>query len=225
MTPSDSTRAAPRGSVSLASVTRGARYLIVALSTGAVAGLIAKWSDENGPQWLGDLGTELPFWVALATAIGWFASSRIRAAVSAGLFFLAMTAAYYGWAHVALGHPFEPASLIWFALAAGACPLLSAAVNAARPRRTSGPVALGAAAAVVAATGSVRGLWLQVTEGLGEDAPSRAAAGILDVALAVALVLLARTPRGVVVAATAAVLLFWPVDVLYDTVSSRVPLP
>lgn len=224
MTRPDSTGAGTR-STTVAGVIRGPRFVTLATVAGALAGVIAKWADENGPGWLGDLGTDLPFWVALAAAIGWFARSRARAAVASALFFLAMTAAYYAWAAIVLRFPFESSAAIWFALAAVVCPFLSVAMNAARSRMWTGPMALGAAAALVAATGSLRRLWLQLSGALGEESPDQLVQGALTLAIAVGLVLLARSPRSVTVAAVTAVLLFWPVEAAYDAVSARVPLP
>ncbi len=205
-------------------MTGRARPAFLALATGASAGCVAKWSDEHGPDWLGDLGTELSFWVFIAVLVGWLTGSLAQAAVTSAVFFVTMTASYYAWSVFVLGFSFESASLIWFALALSACPLLSASMHAAR-RDSPGSVALGAAAALVAASGSVRTWWLQLIGALGEEHPDHTVGGLLNVAMVVTLVLLARSPRRILLAGLAAVVLFWPVATLYGTVSSRIPLP
>ncbi len=206
-------------------MTRGPRFIFFAISAGVFAGALAKWSDENGPDLIGDLGTGFAVWVAIVATIGWFSRSPLRAGTVSALFFLAMNTTYYAWAAFVLGYPFELQSLAWFVLAAVVCPPLSAAMNMARGRELIGPVALGAAASLVLITGPLQQIWLKRTGALAPFAPDRTAEGVLNVIMAIALTLFAKSPRGVAIAFTTAVLLYWPIQTLFYEISMRLPLP
>ncbi|MCL3838490.1 DUF6518 family protein [Aeromicrobium duanguangcaii] len=202
-----------------------ARPFVLWALAGAASGVLAKWADIHGTGWLAVVASELPVWIAATVLIGWFAASVPRAARDAAAFFVAMTAAHYVWALEVAHHPIDRDSMLWFVIALAPCPALAAVVRAARGRRWSEPAVLGASAALICVTGSLPWWWAQVTtSGRDPFAPDHRLDALIDVALALGLVALARTPRRAAAALATAVVLFWPVDQLWDLVATRLPI-
>jgi hypothetical protein len=102
---------------------------------GLVAGVAAKAADESGRRWAADLGSYPAAWVLAVALIGWVAPSPRAAAVRAGVFFAAMTVAYYAWAALVLDFGWDVRLLVaWLVLSATAVPLTAAAVRWATRR-------------------------------------------------------------------------------------------
>ncbi|MGY2081863.1 DUF6518 family protein [Modestobacter sp. SYSU DS0657] len=129
---------------------------------GLLAGALAKAGDESGWRWAADLGTYPAAWVLAVALIGWLAPSVRTAAVRAGVFFAAMTVAYYAWAALVLDFGWSPRLLIaWLVLSATAVPVTGAVVRWATRRSGWLPGALlGVPAGLVLGSGAARQLWL-----------------------------------------------------------------
>ena len=121
---------------------------VLAVVGGVLAGVAAKAGDESGWRWAADLGSWPAAWVLVVALIGWAAPSLPAAAVRAGVFFAAMTVAYYGWAALVLDFGWDVRLLVaWLVLSATAVPLTAAAAHLATRRAGWLPAALLAMAA------------------------------------------------------------------------------
>ena len=117
---------------------------------GIIAGIAAKAGDESGWRWAADLGSYPAAWVLAVALTGWRAPSLRAAAVRAGVFFAAMTVAYYAWAALVLDFGWDVRLLVaWLVLSATAVPVTAAAVHWATRRTGWLPGALLAMAAAI----------------------------------------------------------------------------
>ncbi|MGY1839004.1 MULTISPECIES: DUF6518 family protein [unclassified Modestobacter] len=133
---------------------------------GVVAGVAAKAGDESGWRWAADLGTYPAAWVLAVALIGRLAGTVRAAAVRAGVFFAAMTVAYYAWAALVLDFGWSGRLLVvWLLLSATAVPATGAVVHRATRRAGWLPGALlGVPAGLVLGSGAARQLrseWVQ----------------------------------------------------------------
>lgn len=141
--------------------------LPLAAAAGVLAGIAAKAGDESGWQWAADLGSYPAAWVLVVALIGWRAPSLPAAALRSGVFFAAMTVAYYGWAALVLGFSGQSDLLvIWLLLSATAVPATGAVVHWATRRTGWLPgLLLGAPAGLVLGSGGARQTWLAWQDG------------------------------------------------------------
>ncbi|MGY1858377.1 DUF6518 family protein [Modestobacter sp. SYSU DS0290] len=139
-----------------------ASRLLACAGLGSLAGVLAKAGDESGWRWAADLGTYPAAWVLAVALIGRLAPSVRAAAVRAGVFFAAMTVAYYTWAALVLDFGWSPRLLVaWLLLSATAVPATGAVVHWATRRSGWLPGALlGVPAGLVLGSGAARQLWL-----------------------------------------------------------------
>jgi hypothetical protein len=145
---------------------------------GVLAGIAAKAADESGWRWAADLGSYPAAWVLAVALIGRAAPSVGAAAARSGVFFAAMTLAYYAWAAWVLGFGWNRLLPVWLVLSASAVALTGAAVSWAT--RRAGPLpgaALAGCAGIVLAGGAIR------------NAGGHPVQAVADVAVAVVLVL------------------------------------
>ena len=157
--------------------------VLILAGAGLLAGAAAKAGDESGWRWAADLGSYPAAWVLAVALIGWAAASVRAAALRAGVFFAAMTVAYYGWAAVVLGFGWDLRLLVaWLVLSATAVPLVAAAASWSTRRTGPLPAALLALAAGITLGGGALG-----------DAGDHPVQAVADVA--VALVLTVVLPR------------------------------
>ncbi|MCZ2836667.1 DUF6518 family protein [Modestobacter sp. VKM Ac-2985] len=168
--------------------------LLLATAAGAVAGVAAKAGDESGWRWAADLGTYPAAWVLVVALIGWRAPTVPAAAARAGVFFAAMTVAYYAWAALVLDFGWSARLLVaWLLLSATAVPATGAAVHWATHRSGRLPGALlGVPAGLVLGSGAARQLWLQWVQP-GLELPDRPVQVVAE--LVTAVVLVAVLPR------------------------------
>ena len=125
---------------------------------GGGAGIAAKAGDESGWRWAADLGSWPAAWVLAVALIGWRAPTVRAAAVRAGVFFAAMTVAYYAWAAVVLHFGWNVRLLVaWLVLSATAVPLTAAGAHSATRRTGWLPAALLALAAGITLGGGALG--------------------------------------------------------------------
>ena len=152
--------------------------LPLAVGGGLGAGIAAKAADFSGWQWANDLGHHPAAWVLVVALIGWRAPSLRAAAVHAGVFFAAMTVAYYAWAALVLDRGWELRLLVaWLVLSATAVPLTAAAGHLATRRTGWLP-----GAALALAAGIVLG------GGVLADPGAHPVQAVVDLAVAVVLV-------------------------------------
>ncbi|MCZ2819331.1 DUF6518 family protein [Modestobacter sp. VKM Ac-2977] len=160
--------------------------LALAVLAGVLTGVAAKAGDESGWQWAADLGSYPAAWVLVVALIGWSAPSPVAAALRSGVFFAAMTVAYYAWAALVLDFGWSVRLLVvWLVLSATAVPATAVAAHVAT--RGSGwlPGALLAMAAGITLGG-----------GALTDAGDHPVQAVVDVVVALVLVVvLARDLR------------------------------
>ncbi|MCZ2818407.1 DUF6518 family protein [Modestobacter sp. VKM Ac-2984] len=160
--------------------------LALAVLAGVLAGVAAKAGDESGWRWAADLGSYPAAWVLAVALIGWAAPSPSAAALRSGVFFAAMTVAYYAWAALVLDFGWSVRLLVaWLVLSATAVPVTAVAAHVAT--RGSGwlPGALLATAAGITLGG-----------GALADAGDHPVQAVVDVVVALMLVVvLARDLR------------------------------
>jgi hypothetical protein len=160
--------AAPSGLVTGLSERRTTRWAPLAPAgiAGVLAGIVAKAGDESGWRWAADLGNCPAAWVLAVALIGWSAPSAVAAALRSGMFFAAMTVAYYAWAAEVLDVGWDVRLLVaWLLLSATAVPVTGAGVQWA-PRRAgwfAGGL-LGVPAEPVLGSGAARQTWLIWTD-------------------------------------------------------------
>ena len=176
-------------------------------AAGVLAGIAAKAADESRWRWAADLGSYPAAWVLAVALIGWRAPSLHTAAVRAGVFFAAMTVAYYGWAALVLHFGWNVRLLIgWLVLSATAVPLTAAAAHWSTRRSGWPPGALLATAAGITLGGGALG-----------HAGEHPVQAVADVAVAVLLVgVLPRNGRTRVWAVALALPLTWVAAQLLD---------
>ncbi|MCZ2824168.1 MULTISPECIES: DUF6518 family protein [unclassified Modestobacter] len=159
---------------------------VLALLAGLLTGAAAKAGDESGWRWAADLGSYPAAWVLVVALIGWSAPSPAAAALRSGVFFAAMTVAYYAWAALVLDFGWSVRLLVaWLVLSATAVPATAVAAHVAT--RGSGwlPGALLAMAAGITLGG-----------GALADAGDHPVQAVVDVVVALVLVVvLARDLR------------------------------
>jgi len=174
---------------------------------GVGAGIVAKAGDESGWRWAADLGSYPAAWVLAVALIGWRAPTVRAAAVRAGVFFAAMTVAYYTWAALVLDFGWEVRLLgAWLVLSATAVPLTAAGVHVATRRTGWLPGALLAMAAGITLGG-----------GALEDAGSHPVQVVVDVLVAgVLVVVLPRDTRTRLAAVLLTLPLSWVAAQLLD---------
>ena len=132
--------------------------LALAALAGLVAGIAAKAGDESGWGWAHDVGSYPAAWVLVVALTGWWAATLRAAAVRAGVFFAAMTVAYYGWAALVLGFGWDLRLLVaWLVLSATAVPATAAAAHWSTRRSGPLPGALLATAAAITLGGGALG--------------------------------------------------------------------
>ncbi|GAA4739918.1 hypothetical protein GCM10023328_21250 [Modestobacter marinus] len=164
---------------------RGSALALAALA-GVLAGVAAKAGDESGWGWAADLGSYPAAWVLAVALIGWAAPAPRAAALRAGVFFAAMTVAYYGWAALVLDFGWSVRLLVaWLVLSATAVPATAVAAHVATRRSGWLPGALLATAAGITLGGGA------LTDAAGH--PVQAAADVVVVLVLV--VVLARDLR------------------------------
>ncbi len=136
--------------------------LALAVLAGLLAGVAAKAGDESGWRWAADLGSYPAAWVLVVALIGWRAPSLPAAGLRSGVFFAAMTVAYYGWAALVLDFGWQADLLvIWLFLSATAVPATGVTVHWATRRSGWLPGALlGVPAGLVLGSGGARQTWL-----------------------------------------------------------------
>ena len=157
--------------------------LPLAAAGGLAAGIAAKAADGSTWRWAEELGHYPAAWVLVVALTGWRAPSLRAAGVRAGVFFAAMTVAYYAWAALVLDRGWELRLLAaWLVLSATAVPLTAAAVRWATGRTGPVPGALLAMAAAITLGGGVL-----------LDAADHPVQAVVDVA--VALVIVVVLPR------------------------------
>lgn len=160
--------------------------LTLAVLGGVLTGVAAKAGDESGWRWAADLGSYPAAWVLVVALIGWSAPSAAAAALRSGVFFAAMTVAYYAWAALVLDFGWSVRLLVaWLVLSATAVPATAVAAHVAT--RGSGwlPGALLAMAAGITLGG-----------GALADAGDHPVQAVADVVVALVLVVvLARDLR------------------------------
>ena len=151
----------------------------LAAGAGLLTGVAAKAGDESGWRWAADLGSYPAAWVLAVALVGWRAPSLRDAALRSGVFFAAMTIAYYGWAAVVLHFGWDVRLLVaWLVLSATAVPATAAAAHLATRRSGPLPGALLAVAAGIALGGGALG-----------EAWEHPVQAVADVAVAAVLVL------------------------------------
>lgn len=202
------------------------RPLAASAVGGAAVGVLAKWVDENGPDWLAVAGSSLPIWIVATVLIGWTAGSAAAAALRTAVFFVSMTATYYLWAHLVVQIPVDRLSVLWFAAALVPCPVLAAVVAAVRTRARLAPLVLGATAALVFVAGAVPWWWRQFADGHAEfeGEPDYLTYALTDLVLMLVLVGLPRSPRRIAATALWATVLAWPVHRLFHAIAERTNL-
>lgn len=174
---------------------------------GVLAGIAAKAGDESGWRWAADLGSYPAAWVLVVALIGWTAPSPGAAVVRAGVFFAAMTVAYYGWAALVLDFGWDVRLLLaWLVLSATAVPLAAAAAHWSTRRCGWWPAALLAMAAGIGVGG-----------GALTEAGSHPVQAVADVLVAAVLVVgLPRDGRTRLAAALLTLPLAWGAAQLLD---------
>jgi hypothetical protein len=149
--------------------------------------------------------------VLAVALIGWSAPSLAAAALRSGVFFAAMTVAYYGWAATVLGFGWDAdLVVVWLLLSATAVPATGAAVQWATRRAGRLPGALLAAAAGIPLGGGAIG-----------DAGEHPVQAVADVVVALALVaVLPRHGRTRLAAVLLTLPLTWVAAQLLDVLRS-----
>ena len=156
----------------------GPAALLLAGAVGVLAGIAAKAGDESGWRWAADVGSYPAAWVLAVALVGRAAPSPRSAAVRAGVFFAAMTVAYYGWAALVLDFGWDVRLLVaWLLLSATAVPATAVAAHLATRRVGPLPAALLATAAAIALGG-----------GAVPDAGGHPVQAVVDVLVAAVLV-------------------------------------
>lgn len=166
---------------------------------GLLAGMLAKWMDEDGPAvlgqaggWLGWLLSLLGVWVFTIAMVARSSPSPSHAAVRSSAFLLAMCVGYYGFSQVVYGFSGVRLLELWCVLAVTAAPLLAAGLCwAVRSRRR------GAAEVVTALVAAIPlGVLVAEAASLAAAPANGDAPAVVDLVLAAVLVwLLPRNPR------------------------------
>jgi hypothetical protein len=166
---------------------------------GLLAGMLAKWMDEDGPAVLGSAGGWLAWllsllgvWAFTIAMVARSAPSPSHAAVRSSAFLLAMCVGYYGFSQVVFGFSGVRLLELWCVLAVTVAPLLATGLCWAvrSPRRS-------AAAEVVTALVAAIPLGVLVAEAVSLAAPpaNGDVPALVDLVLAAVLVwLLPRNP-------------------------------
>ncbi|WP_370894632.1 DUF6518 family protein [Janibacter sp. GXQ6167] len=192
---------------------------------GLVVGLVTKWADESGIDWLGDLGTGLGVWIVATVLIGRVARGWRSAAVAAVGFFAAMLIGYYAYTVVILGYPVDrPTVAGWLVLALLACPLLAAIVAWARQRPGIAAVVHGLAAAGVMSVGYFAIGWQEIVGGMEDIGADHRLDALLTTVMALAIVGLVGRFRWALVAAIVAAVTYLPIDLVLTEVMWRLPM-
>lgn len=169
---------------------------MVSAGAGVLAGIAAKAGDESGWRWAADLGTYPAAWVLAVAVMGWAAPTPGAAALRAGVFFAAMTLAYYGWAAAVLGFGWQwDLVVVWLLLSATAVPATGAVVHWATRRAGWRPGALlGVPAGLVLGSGAAREAWRAWgDQALAAVVPARPVQTVVE--LVTVVVLVAVLPR------------------------------
>lgn len=169
------------------------RVAVGLVATGLLLGLVSKWADQQGPDWLAGTTTGRGPWIALAFAVGWLAPTSTSAAVRAVLLFVPVVAGYTGYATWVLHHPLGTRDVAWLLIALIACPAIAVLVRRATTHPIGHPLVAGATAALILTNGPAHRLLLAASGQLA-DGPTSHMSGLLDLALAAAVLL---TPRRV----------------------------
>jgi hypothetical protein len=203
------------------STTRG---LATAISSGLLAGVLAKLADQSTWRWATDLGTYPSAWIFALVVIAVIASSALRAGFLGGAFSVAAIVSYYAWSAIVLGFSVGLFPLLWMSVALVIAPVFAATIWIA-DQRGGIPSAIAAAGVggIMLADGPIQQFWNELTIGLPDDFPFHPVQAVFGVVFAVATIgMLVDSGRWRVAAAALTVPLAVVASFLIGTLRSAV---